>query len=174
MVNSNTRSRLRGFSLLEVLIALVVLSVGLLGLAALQAEGLRGSSTAQNRFQAVRLAADIAARIRANEDAINTSSTFTGPYAYAIGLTDSAASGAANGCADVGTITDANVCTAANMAAFDLFQWRRDLAAALPNGTGSVAINVGNSIITATVVVQWTERTNLNGANSVITTVFQF
>ena len=173
MHNTKIFPIVRGFSLLEVLIALVVLSVGLLGLAALQAEGLRGSSTAQNRFQAIRLASDIAARIRANEDAIDISSV-SGPYAYEIAKTTSAASGASHGCADIGSGTKANACTPANMAAFDLFEWRRDLAESLPNGTGSIDITVGNSIITAAVLVEWTERTNRNGLPGQIRTEFQF
>jgi len=173
MLKMKTHHTTPGFSLLEVLIALVVLSVGLLGLAALQAEGLRGSSTAHNRFQAIRLAADIAARIRANEDAIDINSE-NGPYSYEIAKTDSATSGASHGCADVGSVTTANTCTAENMAAFDLFEWRRDLAESLPNGSGSVDISVGNSIITADVLVEWTERTNRNGLPSQIRTEFQF
>jgi type IV pilus assembly protein PilV len=173
MLNTRIFPTVRGFSLLEVLIALVVLSVGLLGLAALQAEGLRGSSTAHNRFQAIRLASDIAARIRANEDAIDISSS-EGPYAYEIANTVSAASGASHGCADIGSDTEANTCSAANMAAFDLFEWRRDLAESLPDGTGAIDITVGNSIITADVSVEWTERTNRNGAPGQVRTEFQF
>ena len=66
-MNFRKLKRIAGFSLIEVLVALVILSVGLLGLAALQAEGLRGSSTAKFRFHAVRLMGDIADRMRANE-----------------------------------------------------------------------------------------------------------
>jgi type IV pilus assembly protein PilV len=56
----------RGFTLLEVLIALLVLSVGLLGLAALQGVGLRSSQEAYLTSQANLLAYDLADRIRAN------------------------------------------------------------------------------------------------------------
>ncbi len=55
-----------GFSLLEVLIALVVLSIGLLGIAALQGVGLRSSHGAYLTSQATLLAYDMADRIRAN------------------------------------------------------------------------------------------------------------
>ena len=156
--------------MLEVLIALVVLSVGLLGLAALQAEGLRSSSNAQNRFQAVRHASDIAARIRANEDAIDTNAAAGAALAYEIAKTASAAAGASNGCADVGSSTTSTVCTAAEMAAYDLFEWRRSLQESLPSGTGSVDITLGTNIITAEVVVEWSER----GETLSITTEFQF
>ena len=56
----------RGFTLVEGLIALLVLSIGLLGIAALSVETLQSSRAAQFRTQAVSIAADLADRIRAN------------------------------------------------------------------------------------------------------------
>lgn len=61
-----TPSRSRGFTLLEILIALVILSIGLLGVAALQGVGLRSSHGSYLTSQASLLAYDIADRIRAN------------------------------------------------------------------------------------------------------------
>ena len=55
-----------GFTLIEVLIALLVLSIGLLGLAALQVTGLRETQMARMRTQAVLLTYDMADRMRAN------------------------------------------------------------------------------------------------------------
>lgn len=57
-----------GFSIMEVLIALIVLAIGLLGLAALQAQGLRFNQDAYIRSQATSLAYDILDRMRANRD----------------------------------------------------------------------------------------------------------
>ena len=57
----------KGFTLVEVLVALVVMSVGMLGIAALYLEGLRAGRTALYRTTAVNLAADMADRIRANQ-----------------------------------------------------------------------------------------------------------
>lgn len=59
----------RGFSLIEVLVALVVLSVGLLGAGGLLVGGLRDQTRALRHGAAVTLVADMAARIRANPDA---------------------------------------------------------------------------------------------------------
>jgi type IV pilus assembly protein PilV len=56
----------KGFTLLEVLIALLVLSIGLLGLAALQTTGLRSNQMATTRTHATQLAYDISDRMRAN------------------------------------------------------------------------------------------------------------
>ena len=64
-----TVRRQRGFTLVEVLVALVVMSVGMLGIAALYLEGLRAGRTALYRTTAVNLAGDMADRIRANRNA---------------------------------------------------------------------------------------------------------
>ena len=55
-----------GFTLIEILVTVVVLAIGLLGLAGLQAAGLSFSSTAAQRSQATSLAYDIIDRMRAN------------------------------------------------------------------------------------------------------------
>jgi type IV pilus assembly protein PilV len=59
----------RGFSLLEVLVAVLVLSIGLLGLAGLYAVGLRSVDSANLRTQATILAEDMLERMRANREA---------------------------------------------------------------------------------------------------------
>jgi type IV pilus assembly protein PilV len=61
----------RGFTLVEGLIALLVLSIGMLGIAALYAETLQSGRSAQLRTQAVSIAADLADRIRANRVPVN-------------------------------------------------------------------------------------------------------
>ena len=65
----NTRHRHRGFTLIEALVALVVLSIGLLGVAALQLASLQANYGASQRTQATFLAQDIVDRMRANRDA---------------------------------------------------------------------------------------------------------
>jgi len=55
-----------GFGLIESLVALLVISVGMIGIAGLYGQGLRASGTALYRTIAVNLAADMADRIRAN------------------------------------------------------------------------------------------------------------
>ena len=62
----------KGFTLVEVLVALVIFAVGLLGIAALHIEALNAGRTALNRTQAVALASDLADRIRANHLACTT------------------------------------------------------------------------------------------------------
>ena len=64
--------RISGFTLLEVLVALVILSIGLLGLAGLQAASLRYNHSSYLRSQATLIAYDIVDRMRANrQEALN-------------------------------------------------------------------------------------------------------
>lgn len=65
-MSCRSSNRVRGFTLIEAMVALLVLSIGLLGIAALYVETLRASRSALFRTQAVNLAADLADRIRAN------------------------------------------------------------------------------------------------------------
>ena len=118
----------QGFTLIEVLVALVILSVGLIGLAALQTGGLRNNNSALIRSRAVLAAEDILDRMRANRtDALGED--------YDIAL---------------GTAVDG---TYTGMVLTDLTEWRGSLSLQLANGDGSVDVSGG----IATVVVQWTE-----------------
>ncbi len=129
----------RGFSLVESLVALVVLSVGLLGIAALYVSALRFGRTALLRSDAVTLAGDMVDRIRANASG-------GANYALAAG----AANTAVAACSAAG-------CTAAQMATTDKAQWAALLARSLPAGTGTVAVNTSTSPTTYTITVRWTE-----------------
>jgi len=77
--------RAAGFTLVEALVALVVLSIGMLGIAALYMETLRASRSALYRTEAVTMAADLADRIRANR---NPANAYTGGGQNAIAQAD--------------------------------------------------------------------------------------
>jgi len=133
------RPRHKGFTLVEVLVALVVMSVGMLGIAALYLEGLRAGRTALYRTTAITLAADMADRIRANRNA--------GP-AYA-GTGPGADGDCVNGAAD---------CTAEALAADDWLDWSSQLSARLPEGaTGEVQVDAAAPAATYTITVAWPE-----------------
>jgi type IV pilus assembly protein PilV len=142
-----TRRKERGISLIESLVALLVLSIGMLGIAALYVSSLRASGSALLRTQAVNFAADMADRIRSNPNAA---------AAYAGAAADnSCVRGAAVG-AD---------CTPAQLAADDLFRWRAAIATVLPDdgnaGTlqGTVAVAGAAVPRTYTIQVTWSEPT---------------
>ena len=126
-----------GFTLVEVLVALVVMAVGLLGIAALYVEGLRAGRTAGYRSAAVTLAADMADRIRANPG---------GAYA-------GAGPGANNGCVNGGVD-----CEPDEMARDDWFRWLGDLQRRLPTGaTANVEIQDLAPITQFVITVSWPE-----------------
>jgi len=118
--------RQRGVGLIEVLIALLVLSIGLLGLAALQTQALKFNQGAFLRTHATTLAYDALDRMRANRE----TATATTNYVVAVGDKK----GGAKDC-------EVNNCTGVEMAGYDLKQWKEALAARLPNGDGTISVS---------------------------------
>ena len=139
-----------GFTLVEVLVALVVMSVGMLGIAALYLEGLRAGRTALYRTTAVTLASDMADRIRANRSA--------GP-AYA---------GTGPG-ADEACVNGPDDCSAAQLAADDWFSWNNQLGAQLPEGAAAGITVAGAAPATYTITVAWPEIGQPEPATYVLT-----
>jgi type IV pilus assembly protein PilV len=137
--------RQAGFTLVEVLAALVIMAVGLLGIASLYVESLRANRTAQLRTQAVYLVNDMADRIRAN---------VAGQEAYDK-LAD--AEPGKQGCA-----VDSN-CTAEELAVDDLAWWDEAVRFALPrDSTGqppatTVVFDDDGVMDRYTVRIEWSE-----------------
>lgn len=131
-----------GFTLIEVLIAMVVLAIGLLGLAGLQATSLRNNQSAYNRSQATQLAYDIADRMRAN---------VAGKTTYTTGTATTTAT----------CLTTAG-CTKEEMAENDLKEWNDAIIATLPSGTGTITISAGIYTIT----INWDDNRDGSVNNS--------
>lgn len=119
-MNKNT-----GFTLIEVLIAMLVMAVGLLGLAGMQAKSLGNNQSAYNRSLATQLAYDLTDRMRANVKGLATYTTIA-----------PAAATAKTQCEP--TTTTGAACTPANMAENDLYVWNKAIADNLSSGTGSI------------------------------------
>lgn len=116
----------RGFSMIEVLVTLLIISLALLGTAGLQAYSMRLNQGGQFRTQAVFLVADLAERIEANKPgAVN------GLYQVA----DSSATAAAN------TVCVVGACDSGTLATFDLLQWQNAVLAALPQSSWEVCVD---------------------------------
>lgn len=141
MATSMNSSRSAGFSLVEVLIALIIMSVGMLGIAGLYVHSMQAGRTSLFRHNAVTLAGDVADRIRANPSA---------------GITYAGA-GADNNCVAGGID-----CTPDEMAAHDIMLWKQQAANTLP--TGDVAVQFDNAAAPApptyTIAVTWSEPGN--------------
>ncbi|HEX7029987.1 MAG TPA: type IV pilus modification protein PilV [Gammaproteobacteria bacterium] len=138
-----SRSR-SGYSLIEVMIALVVLSIGMLGIAGLTVGALKDTRGAFNRTKAVAFAWDMAERIRANR---------TAGAAYA-------GAGANGNCFATASVTAPSSCNSATLAAHDIFEWQAALAdteRGLPSGTGTVTFNNATTPPTYIITVQWSD-----------------
>jgi type IV pilus assembly protein PilV len=132
----------RGFTMLETLITLAIITIWLLGSANVQTFALRLNKAAQFRTQAVLLASEMAERIEANKDY-----ALTGGYAYA--------GGAATSTKDCTIFT----CVATELRDFDLAEWTTRLAATLPDGTATITPDTSNPIITTyTILINWHDR----------------
>jgi type IV pilus assembly protein PilV len=139
----------RGFSLLEVLIALVILMAGMLALAGLQTVALANNHSAYLRSQAVIQAHDMADRMYANSAGV-----LAGNYNAISGVLN-------NPPVCLTTATSADVlagigCTVAQIAQFDGDEWNRANAIVLPSGQGTVAGPDGSGVYTIT--LSWLEH----------------
>jgi len=145
MITLRSRAAGGGFTLVEVMVALVVLTVGLLGIASLYVVTLRSSGGAIYRMQAVNLASDMADRIRANRN----------------GRLNYNNAPANNNCYGNPAVS----CSAAQMAVNDLFVWTAQVAAMLPQGAGTVQAAGAAFPYTYTINVSWMESGGSSAAD---------
>lgn len=134
-----SQQRQRGIGIVEVLVALVVVSLGVLGMASLQLTGMQQSTGSYNRAKALLYAENMATRMRSNRAEIERATVFSNYDSS----TESCATRPAPFCqaSDAG---DAESCSTAEMAAFDMFtvacgDWgaggaNTGVAGSLPNG----------------------------------------
>lgn len=120
----------QGYSLLEVMIAVVIMSIGLTALGLLQVANVQNSYNANNRAIAAMAAQNMADRIRANLMAYEN-----GQFTDTTGST-----GSLGGCSDG---TGGTTCTPEQMAQDDLARWQTELASTLPEGGGVVCVDDG-------------------------------
>lgn len=160
-----------GFSLVEVMVALVVICVGMLGIAKLDALMLSNTSTSRIRALVAQEAASLADSMHADRDFWDGSSAAWDASAGAltVSATDSAGSttftassaglstalGAGPSCEKGGAVP----CSSVNMAAYDLTQWATALSQVLKNSTADVDCADTSNIVTCTINVQWQENT---------------
>ena len=148
-------NRQDGFTLIEVLIAVLVISIGLLGMAGLQTSGIQQSHNSYLKTQASMLAYDMADRMRSNLAGVNT-----GQYDAVDSMNDPV--NAAPGC-----ISSGSACSATETATNDIYEWTHkdassSIASQLPSGYGMIEKN--GAIFTITVL--WDEaRTGATGTD---------
>jgi type IV pilus assembly protein PilV len=117
------RSR-AGFTLIEVLVTLVILTIGLLGIAGLMAQGQRSAFEAYQRQQALALANDMAERVKSNRQGVDDTAVGT-TYDGAVTLGAAAGDGTRFSALTTGTITNCatGTCTTEEVVAYDAALW---------------------------------------------------
>ncbi len=125
-------SATKGLSLVEILVTLVIISVGLLGAAALHLTSIKNGYDSSSRSRATWLANYIADRMRANEsdaEQLNYNVVFNGAIAATANST---------------TITD-------------ITEWKNQIKDSL-GGDGSITVTPVGTDYIATVIIKWNER----------------
>lgn len=139
-----------GFSLLEAMVAILVVSIGLLGLAALQANALSFNSIAYQRSQATNLVYDIIDRMR-----VNIAAARSGRYNFdedALGEQDP-------------------ILTSTELVAVDIREWRRAISNTLPSAKGRIEIqDTGMGTVIVQVTIQWDDSRGKNPPQQFSTT----
>ena len=134
----------RGFSMIELLVTILVFSIGMLGIASLQTTGMRLTRDAELMGQASIFANNMADRIRGNI-------TFSNSY--------DDVNGTDRTCLDEGSATPAPTCSVAQE---EIIQWNEDIGSVLPGGSGIVSVDDTTYSITIT----WIESQDSNQVNS--------
>ncbi len=140
-----------GFSLLEVLVAIVVVAIGILGIAGLQASALKFSKASEGRTSAVQLSQDLLERMR-----VNIHGTNGGEY-------DALATATASVC--LSAIPSGGGVTSAQ----DAKRWQNAVACTLPEGVGRATVTpaaTSGDPSVVTVVIQWNESRIKGGSST--------
>lgn len=143
-----TRAGQRGVTLLESMIAIVLVALGVLGILGVQLRTLADTQTAVRRAQAIRLIEDLSERLKANPSALAP-----GVLArYEVGW--GAVTGSVPNCA--------SGCTAGDMARADIAQWKQTVASTMPLGDAAVFATAGtagsNTRTQLGVMISWREN----------------
>lgn len=158
--HKNTMYKQHGFSLIEALVAFLILSIGMLGIASLQLISLKAGHTAELRTVAVIKTEEMLERIRNNPESVLS-------YISTVG-----GSGVSNGCNDSGG--SVVLCSKAKLAKDDIYNWKLDLIANMPGGsTASIDVLAPTAGVlptaTVTVTINWQERDRTDLGEAIMT-----
>lgn len=152
-----------GFTIIEVMVALIVICIGLLGIAKMQALALANTSTSRLRSIAAIQAASLASAMHANR-AYWAAATLTSPISVTRASTTTSDSALSEALTAVGAVSDdycmpdhGAPCTPVTLAATDLRDWAKGLKDTLPNASAVITCPTTSSPLNCTVQVTWTE-----------------
>ena len=174
--NINKQMKHKGFTLVEILVSLLILSVGMLGMAGLQISGMRNSATSSYRTDATQLSYDIVDSIRANTLAVDGNVFEEIEVDHDDTLVDPQKS-----CLQTSTTATVSSCTSAEMAAVDLYDWITRVRQKLPNASVSIQCNDLDGtdgddcteFSTHTIMLSWDENVDGDVDNSSFSYTFR-
>jgi len=144
----------RGFSLLEVLIAVVVLSIGLIGVAAMGATAIVNTHSSQEESLMAAQARSIADAMQANYGYWGVAGSAPASLAVASStLSDSTLEGITTNCSS-------STCTPQALASYDLKSWGKELSAQMSGAQGQINCISGAPVI-CTIRVTWTPQSSV-------------
>lgn len=146
------KKSISGFTMIEMLIAIIVLSIGLIGIAALQARGQQFNYVAYVRTQASFLAYDIMDRMRLNQK-VHVSGNEDIPSIYSSQLELETTKTLKP--SDLNPNCDDSVCSAQELAKYDLVNWFQSIKSSLPEGDAEMTLSGDGD--TLRVTIKWQE-----------------
>jgi type IV pilus assembly protein PilV len=168
--------RAHGFSLIEVMVALVVTAIGLLGLAKMESLALSSTAVAGSRSLAAIQASSMAAAMHSNRGFWASGDALA---SYTVNNTSTNNFSTAINCSTTGA-PPATPCTPDQLAFYDLQQWAIALQAVLPNYNATITCTTNGFPVNCTIQLQWTEnavaatsqQTNMTGLQVPTYTVY--
>lgn len=136
----------QGFSLLEVLISMLLISISMLGIASLITQSMQMGQDGLLRTQAIILTGNMIESMEANNAAAFNQRYVISAETAIVSLPD---------CLQI-------YCTPEQLATFDLGLWKQTITEQLPNGTGAITATVNGNIVNYTLIISWHERRNRN------------
>lgn len=145
------KNRQAGFALIEAMVAIVVMSLGILGILGVQMRTLADTQTGVRRAQAIRLIEDLSERMKVNPNALGNISS------YVVGW---GAPGTPPNCKTA-------ACNAQNLALFDILQWKQIVQDSLPAADANVFEVADETIINNRrqlgIMIRWRENERADG-----------
>lgn len=156
-MNRLARARAQGFTLMEVLVALVIISIGLLGIAAMQATAIASTHTSQTESVAAIEARSLADAMQANSDYwagghMPATISITGTAATPV-LSDTTLNSQTTNC----STTPCADATGTAMAGYDLQQWAKQLFTQIPGSNAAITCQIASPSI-CSITVNWTQK----------------